>query len=85
MDHWIYFASESARARFVEAVAHDGFTVDKDGLSRDDNGRFGVSVYREDPVELAHVHAVVMALSGICAPRQLRAGRDRVVGRKARC
>jgi hypothetical protein len=60
VDHWAYFPSAAARDAFVDAAGKQGFEHDAD----DDQtaGRFGAHVFRTDPIELDHVHDVVMLL-----------------------
>lgn len=62
VDHWAFFASADDRDRFVERAAAEGFALE--GAPRNDEGDlpFGAQLYRDDPVELEHIHAVVMIL-----------------------
>jgi hypothetical protein len=62
VDHWAYFPTAEARDAFVGAVSAYDFELE----SATDDGKgkrtFGAHVYRTDPVELDHIHDVVMAL-----------------------
>jgi len=59
VDHWAYFTSAAARDRFIDAAERAGFTVH---AMTEGEGRLGAQVYRKDPVELDHIHDVVMTL-----------------------
>lgn len=54
VDHHVTFPSEVARDTFVAAVRAAGFVVEETGLD--------VRVHRVDPVELDHIHDVIMTL-----------------------
>lgn len=62
VDHWIYFAASRKRNTFITAVALHGFDV----AERLDNEGgalpYGARVHRVDPVELEHIHEVVVML-----------------------
>jgi hypothetical protein len=62
VDHWAYFPTAEARDAFVATVNADGFELD--GATSDGKGQrtYGAHVYRTVPVELDHIHDVVMAL-----------------------
>jgi len=63
VDHWLYFATAGARDAFVAAASTDGFV--RDELADDaryPDATFGARVFRDDPVELEHIHEVVMRL-----------------------
>jgi hypothetical protein len=59
VDHWVYFESSSSREAFVQGATRAGFELDHEL----DDERFGAQVFRTDPVELDHIHGVVMTLS----------------------
>lgn len=59
VDHRLTFPSEAARQRFVAAAEAAGFTL---GGTSETEGAFHVHVHRVDPVELDHIHDVVMVL-----------------------
>ena len=54
--HWASFENEHARDAFVAAVEVHGFIADH----ADVDGRFEASVHRIDPIQLDHIHDVVM-------------------------
>lgn len=54
VDHWAVLPTPEARAAFVAAVRPHGFEVASDGDE--------VQVWRVDPIELDHIHDVVMLL-----------------------
>jgi hypothetical protein len=56
VDHWASFDSEHARDAFIAAVEVHGFIADR----AEAEGRFEASVHRVDPIELDHIHDVVM-------------------------
>lgn len=56
VDHWASFDSANARDAFVAAVEVHGFIADHDDV----DGRFEAQVHRMDPIELDHIHDVVM-------------------------
>lgn len=61
VDHHLSFASADARDKFVIAARTAGFTVeDPDALA--------LRVHREDPIELEHIHDVVMILVDAATP-----------------
>ncbi len=61
VDHWAQLASAAARDAFITTATQRGFTVA--ATSEDDGDRpFGVQVSRIDPIELDHIHDVVMIL-----------------------
>jgi hypothetical protein len=62
IDHRASFATEAARDAFLADAAGRGFSVESDPPARDgDEARpFVGQVHRIDPIELEHVHEVVM-------------------------
>lgn len=63
VDHWMYFASESARDACRQQAELDGFR--ERGPTEPGPGAplpFGLHLLRDDPVDLDHIHAVVMTL-----------------------
>ena len=58
VDHRIAFATDAARAAFVAAVAPLGFEADERAST----------VHRVDPIDLDHIHDVVMSLVDAAAP-----------------
>ena len=62
VDHRLSFASAAARDAFVAAVAPAGFVADAADHDLD------VHVHRVDPVELDHIHEVVMLLVDAATP-----------------
>lgn len=62
VDHWIYFLTANTRNDFVRDVTREGFQIWQ--LIDDSKGAFsfGARVHRVDPVELEHIHEVVMTL-----------------------
>lgn len=60
VDHWAYFPSAAQRDAFVERVRALGFAAEAEG---DDGGsKHGARATRTDPIELDHIHDVVMLL-----------------------
>jgi phytoene dehydrogenase-like protein len=64
VDHRASFATETARDAFVEAAAHEGFTHEPKPTLRESSveRRFNAQVFRDDRIELDHIHDVVMTL-----------------------
>ena len=60
VDHRASFPGEAARDAFLEAARQAGFA--SDGATAASEGRAGATVYRTDPIELDHIHDVVMTL-----------------------
>jgi hypothetical protein len=58
VDHVAYFTDPGARDAFIEAVRRNGFEVELE----DSDSEHGVRVHRADPIELEHIHEVVMML-----------------------
>lgn len=60
--HWVYFPTERARDAFVERMSGTGFEVTPapgDGTVL----QYGLRLERTEPVELEHIHQVVMDLA----------------------
>lgn len=62
VDHWAYFSSAQARDAFVERAAREGFVLETASHEEASERPFGAHVFRVDPVELDHIHEVVMTL-----------------------
>jgi hypothetical protein len=56
VDHWASFATAGQRDAFVAALEPHGFIADH----AETDGRFEAQVHRIDPIELDHIHDVVM-------------------------
>lgn len=61
VDHHLVFATQAARDAFAASIASAGFSVDTRDPLR-------ARVHRVDPIELDHVHAVVMTLIDAATP-----------------
>ena len=63
VDHWASFASAADRDAFVAAVTTNGFALEEASHEEDAGEQpFGAWVHRVDPIELDHIHDVVMTL-----------------------
>jgi uncharacterized protein (TIGR01619 family) len=62
VDHWAHFETADARDRFIAAARDAGFSLERAAHLEREELPYGAQVYREDPVELEHIHAVVMEL-----------------------
>ncbi|MBA3503419.1 MAG: DUF695 domain-containing protein [Myxococcota bacterium] len=62
VDHRLSFPDVAARDAFIAAVTLAGFTLDGG------DGDLGVRVHRMDPIELDHIHDVVMILVDAATP-----------------
>lgn len=62
VDHWVYFASADDRDRFVEQAAAEGFSLESAHKNDESALPFAAQMFKEDAVELEHIHAVVMSL-----------------------
>jgi hypothetical protein len=64
VDHRASFTTEAARDAFVEAAVREGFTHEPRPVLRESSveHRFTAQVFRDDRVELDHIHEVVMTL-----------------------
>lgn len=67
VDHWARFATAEARDRFVRAAQDVGFALQRAAEIESDTRPFGAQLYRSDPVELEHIHDVVMELVELAA------------------
>jgi hypothetical protein len=63
VDHWAYFATAADRDAFVAEVSSHGFALEE-ATHEDDYAErpFSAWVHRTDPIELDHIHDVVMIL-----------------------
>lgn len=62
VDHWMYFTDKAKRDATADACQREGFAIENRPDDNEGERPFGLQVYREDPVELGHIHAVVMLL-----------------------
>ena len=62
VDHWAYFATASDRDAFAKAATAAGFVLEAALEDNPGERPFGAHVYRDDCVELDHIHEVVMLL-----------------------
>lgn len=63
VDHWAYFASATDRDAFVAAATAAGFALEEASHEADAGEQpYGAWVHRTDPIELDHIHDVVMTL-----------------------
>jgi hypothetical protein len=62
VDHFASFGSAGARDAFVQAAATAGFALADASHDEPAERPFDAHVYRDDPVELDHIHDVVMIL-----------------------
>ncbi len=62
VDHWAYFPTAAARDRFVAVTVEAGFELERAAQVDTDDLPYGAQIYRADPVELEHIHDVVMDL-----------------------
>jgi hypothetical protein len=74
VDHFAYFDSPASRDAFVQAATAAGFALED--ASHDDSAElpYGAHVFRDDPVELDHIHEVVMILADAAAAHRGRYG-----------
>lgn len=64
VDHYVYFSDPQSRQRFVDRALARGFAVEGVGFDEEQESPFSAQVYRNDPVDLDAVHALVMDLVG---------------------
>lgn len=62
VDHGLHFPTAEARSAFQKVAEAAGFQSPKPLQPASEDGSFFVEVTREDPVELQHIHGVVMEL-----------------------
>lgn len=62
VDHRAQFPTADGRDRFVEAAQQAGFALQRAATVEHAELPFGAQVYRNDSVELEHIHDVVMEL-----------------------
>jgi hypothetical protein len=67
VDHFAYFDSPGARDAFVKAAEAAGFALEDASHDEAAERPFGAHVFRDDPVELDHIHDVVMILADAAA------------------
>jgi len=64
VDHYVYFPTTEAREQFIASLPVNGFPTSKrTDHSGDQSEAYGVEITRVDPVELGHIHDVVMDLA----------------------
>lgn len=63
VEHRASFPTEPGRDAFVAAATSAGFTLDQASLDDTAERPYQASVYRTDPIELDHIHDVVMTLA----------------------
>lgn len=68
VDHELHFPSTEAAELFLEAAQLRGYVRDRVEAEPGADGRHMVLVHRVDPVELDHIHGVVMDLAELAAP-----------------
>jgi hypothetical protein len=62
VDHWAYFDNADKRDAFVAAATAQGFELEEAEHDEEAELPFGAWVYRTDPIDLDHIHGVVMTL-----------------------
>ena len=67
VDHHAYFPSARARDAFVTDVTAKGFALALATEELDREWPFGAHVHRNDPIELDHIHDVVMIVADAAA------------------
>lgn len=67
VDHWAHFATAEQRDRFVVAATEAGFTLQRAAEVTGKPLPFGAQLYREDAVDLEHIHDVAMQLVELAA------------------
>lgn len=65
VDHFIHFAQAEQRDACAAAARALGFRTDDSDRDDDAELPFGLSLHRDDPVELQHIHDVVMTLRAL--------------------
>lgn len=71
VDHQLAFPTTAARQAFIDGATAAGFTLDRSSES-DGDLPHRVRVHRIDPIELDHIHKVVMVLVDAAARHQGR-------------
>ena len=66
VDHCALFATEFARAKFIESIETQGFEVTEAESTEDEEHPFMVEFRRTDPVELGHINSVTVELEQLC-------------------
>ncbi|MBA3395207.1 MAG: DUF695 domain-containing protein [Deltaproteobacteria bacterium] len=72
VDHHASFPTGQTRDAFVEAARREGFELEIASHDADRERPFGAHVFRVDPIELAHIHEVVMILADAAAAQHGR-------------
>lgn len=68
IDHYAYFATESDRAAFVEAIKADEYEIEKLAFDEEEGDlAYQVQFYRTDNIELDSIHEVTMKLVVLAA------------------
>src|SRR5690606_29507768 len=64
VSHWLYFETAADRERFVSEIAGEGFVIaDRDeSESSSDARRFGLTIEREDSVDVESIHELTLLL-----------------------
>ncbi|MEM9380703.1 MAG: DUF695 domain-containing protein [Planctomycetota bacterium] len=68
VDHDLAFPSSEAFELFFEAAELRGFRRGRPVDAGEEDGAFAATIQRDDPVELEHIHRVVMDLVELAAP-----------------
>jgi regulator of RNase E activity RraB len=63
VDHFIDFPDRASRDAFAAAAKARGFAAEASDPNDDEDPQFSVQLVREDPVELSHIHELVMELT----------------------
>ena len=67
VDHFAYFATADARDQFVAGAKEAGFSLERAAHVEGHALPFAAQIYRNDAVELEHIHDVVMQLLELAA------------------
>lgn len=62
VDHLAHFPAAKERDTFAAAVEKLGFRTKAEKPKQDDDLPYGISLQRKDPVEIEHIHEVVMTV-----------------------
>lgn len=64
VDHWAYFPTAEAAAGYTAEAKTIGFACEG-AIEEDEHASFRTQLYRDDSVELDHIHGVVVELSDL--------------------